>query len=358
MPRGGQRGGGSEQEEKKNFSSLSPSTGAQHGRTHARIVRIGSVAMKRRRSAKDELQKFAVVTWNVEGKLRALSDHIVDALEGLITLRPVVLCLLEHWLQPPPHAASAAAHAWLESCAARHGYDVTWTYSSRKGRDGLVALVRRSSADTPHALRLVAPPREPPLFSEACGRWRLIHVELESMHVLLVYAPNSGNPEKSASGERRPKRLAFWLDEWEASMRALASQLQRSSGEPKPLLVQGDLNVARSRELDCYGSTAKEWGYYTMPGRTEEEARALQRMLDEASLVDGFRWLHPTERSATCWASFREQWKRYDYALASEALVSDAGVGGVRLVDVRHLSDAFQGAHPDHVPVESVFTVC
>ena len=50
----------------------------------------------------------------------------------------------------------------------------------------------------------------------------------------------------------------------------------------------------------------------------------------------------------------REHWKRYDYAVVSKPLV-EKGKGRGRLVDVRHLHDAFEGGRPDHLPVESCF---
>jgi exonuclease III len=123
----------------------------------------------------------------------------------------------------------------------------------------------------------------------------------------------------------------------------------------------------RVRELDAWGTTDAQFGGYKASGRTREEANAFDMLLKECALVDGFRTLHPHERSATCWAQKkagvpeqREHWKRYDYVLASKALLSpeDRGVSrphsSPKLVAVRHLKDAFEGGRPDHLPVESV----
>ena len=149
-------------------------------------------------------------------------------------------------------------------------------------------------------------------------------------------------------------------------MRELIGRLQAT----KPILLQGDLNVAHVRTLDAWGSTLAEFGGGKASGRTPEEAAALDALLSERGLLDGFRVFHPSERSATCWAQKRvgepqqrEYWKRYDYALVSKALVADtrgaemveACEPKLRLVDVRHLEDAFMGGRPDHVPVESIF---
>ena len=157
------------------------------------------------------------------------------------------------------------------------------------------------------------------------------------------------------------------------------------------MLYQGDLNVAHTRALDAWGTTDAQFGRYAASGRTREEAAAFDELLRSCGLVDGFRALHPTARSGTCWAQKREgeaepreYWKRYDYALVSRALLEDGhscrsshsisnrrgkgrGEGSslsavvrkaeLRLVQVRHRADAFAGGRPDHLPVESVFTL-
>uniref|UniRef100_A0A7S0NXS7 DNA-(apurinic or apyrimidinic site) endonuclease n=1 Tax=Calcidiscus leptoporus TaxID=127549 RepID=A0A7S0NXS7_9EUKA len=250
------------------------------------------------------------------------------------------MCLMEHKLQPAG-ASSADAKARLEQLATECGYGCTWTFSPRAGFDGLVALTQ---AGTP-------PPVEPPLSNAACAQERrLLALELDSMHVVLAYVPNSG----------RPGRLAFRLEQWEPSVRALLSDLQRSG---KPLLYQGDLNVAHERSLDAWGTTAAQFGGFKASGRTREEAEAFEQLLDKCGLVDGFRFLHPSARSATCWAQKRageaeqrEHWKRYDYALVSEGLAR--GSRQLQLTEVRHRGDAFGGGRPDHVPIESVFALC
>ena len=214
---------------------------------------------------------FSIITWNIDGLRAFLADAArLAALVGLLSETPIVLCLLEHKLQLGG-ASSLEARAQLEAIADRHGYDASWTFSPRKGRDGLVALVHRSA-------HLAAPPREPSLRLASCTRERrLLHVELEELHVLLVYAPNSG----------QPGRLAFRLEEWEPSVRLLLCGLrgERPDGVAKALVLQGDLNVAHVRALDAWGTTHADFGGGKASGRTPEEAEALDILLRECGLV-------------------------------------------------------------------------
>ena len=306
---------------------------------------------KRSRASVEEEERLAVITWNVDG-LRALLRTLdgVHALRQLLRMRrPVLLCLIEHKLQDSAHhKESASAREQLESLAEEEGYVATWTFSPRPGLDGLVTLSR-------HDAVIVTPPMEPVLSSDACTKERrLIYVELEQMHVVFAYAPNSG----------REGRLRHRLEEWEPSVR---EHLRALAASGKPVLYQGDLNVAHARELDCWGTTDAQFGGYKASGRTREEMAAMDTLLSECGLVDGFRHFHPEERSPTCWAQKkggepeqREHWKRYDYALVSKSLVKGGQRGnssGFRLLDVRHCGDAFEGGRPDHLPVESCFGV-
>lgn len=296
----------------------------------------------KRRREDDPQSRF--VSWNVDG-LRALlkREAGVLVLRKLLAARPIALCLLEHKLQE----SSTASRQQLEQLGQFEGYRVHWTFSPRAGRDGVAVLVQEDAGPVTV--------EEPILDSAACtAERRLLTLEFERLAVVFVYAPNSG----------RPGRLAFRTNLWEPTIR----RYLKSFGTHKPLLYQGDLNVAHMRALDAWGTTDAHFGNYKASGRTREEAAALDLLLDECGLFDGFRAFHPQERSATCWAQKktgdakqREHWKRYDYVLASKTMLHTSGrcvaSNGKRqppqLVAVRHLGDAFDGGRPDHVPVES-----
>ena len=200
---------------------------------------------------------------------------------------------------------------------------------------------------------------------------------MPDLTVVCVYAPNSG----------REGRLAFRVKQWEPSVRTLIKQLRGTSTKhgagvrqggaeqrATPLIYLGDLNVAHIRALDCWGTTDSQWGNWKASGRTREEASALDLMLSECGLVDGFRHFHPSTKSGTCWAqkaatvpveAQREHWKRYDYALITHDLLNaptpaagtiEIATTGLRVEGVHHLADAFSGGRPDHLPVQVVVT--
>ena len=230
---------------------------AADGRKRRTTASENTTAGKRRVSAHTDSSTSteatrSYITWNVGG-LRALlrDEGGVDALRSLLAEGPAILCLLEHKLQSPPHKESVEAKQRLESVASEAGYACVWTYSPRPGLDGLVALVAQSQ------LGATRSPTEPSLASAAaCSERRLLTLELDDLHVLFCYAPNSG----------RPGRLAFRLEEWEPSIRALIVGMQERSGG-KPVLYQGDLNVAHVRELDAWGKTDAQFGGYKASGR-------------------------------------------------------------------------------------------
>lgn len=312
-----------------------------------------SASARKRGREEDNTADISFITWNIDGLRAFMRDSMLQkSLRNLLLRRPAVLCLLEHKLQAD-EPSSNQARKELERMGDAHNYDCTWTFSPRKGFDGLLALVRRGTGDAAPQMRLVAPPSEPTLRSDACARERrLLHVEYACAHLVLAYAPNSG----------REGRLDFRINEWEPAVRALLCRL--SSTGNKVVIFQGDLNVAHRRECDCWGDTDGQWGGGKASGRTPDEQRAFDALLSDCGMLDGFRARpHPGDASATCWhqkangaPGQRAHWKRYDYALMSNALVSGKGMpGGLQLVHVRHHAEAFEGGRPDHLPIESVF---
>lgn len=330
------------------------------------------------------------ISWNVNG-LRALLQRPDGeaALRWLLTTAPHALCLIEHKLQETDSKSIAARKA-LESLANENGYTALWTFSTRKGRDGLAVLIHR---DAPMRNVTIGLPEHFSAAKIANAEGRLVTIEFSQLWLVFAYVPNTASGLGS-------ERWLYRLGSWEVDLREYLNALQVT----KAVVYQGDLNVAHQRSLDSWGTTAAQFGGYRAAGRTREEAAAMDCLLHECALVDGFRSLHPEAREASCWASKsagasapREFWKRYDYVLVSRALVQldhlvptldpalEAKTAAVAttptptpsavlptayvaawplqqeplcLTDVRHLTEAFEGGQPDHLPVESRLARC
>lgn len=154
-------------------------------------------------------------------------------------------------------------------------------------------------------------------------------IEYPSLSVINVYSVNSGQSLK-----RLPIRMT-----WDQSLRKMIRLIRRNRG--KPVLVLGDLNVAR-HEIDVYNAERVQG----RAGYTDLERRSFEDTLETCGLVDVFRTMHPDKRVFTYWdyksnARQRNHGWRIDYAL-----VSDDMLPAVRDV---HILDHVTGS--DHCPV-------
>ena len=178
-----------------------------------------TVGQKRRRASATgtgrERTAFSIITWNVDSLRALFVNDDGQSLHNILTSRkPVLLCLLEHKLQDSHHEDSNRVRAQLEALADSHGYDATWTFSPRAGRDGLVTLARRDAA------MIVTPPSEPKqLLHDAClAERRLLYVELEASRALRVRAKQRprwpiGVPIESMGAERASvSQFARWQE--------------------------------------------------------------------------------------------------------------------------------------------------
>lgn len=109
----------------------------------------------------------------------------------------------------------------------------------------------------------------------------------------------------------------------------------------KPIIVCGDLNVAAT-SLDIKNPKANEHN----AGYTIQEREAFQKLLD-CGFVDTFRYLHPDQKDAYTWWSYRFNAReknigwRLDYFLV-------LGLEKDKIIDARILSNV-KGS--DHCPI-------
>lgn len=224
-----------------------------------------------------------IATWNVNG-IRAREAQVLALVERE---RPDVLCLQEI---KAPAARVPASLCELE------GYSCLWHGTTAYSGVGL--HVRKELAPSPPAFAH-------PVFDVET---RIATVEVAGLTVASVYVPNGG--KDFAAKLRFLEALARW-----------ASEL-RVAG--RPLVVAGDLNVART-DMDVHPKERKPG----VIGQRPDERALLESLLSHG-LVDVGRALDPANEGLfTYWAPWRNLRQRnigwrIDYVVASAELAARA----------------------------------
>jgi exodeoxyribonuclease-3 len=234
-----------------------------------------------------------IATWNVNG-IRARQGQLLAWLDAE---RPDVVCLQEikATLDQLPFDLRELEHYWV----GWHG---------GKGYSGVALLVAKALAPLPPAFS------HPPFDVES--RVIATAVDLGGGPVLTAscYVPNGGKDYAAKL------RFLEAMDAWAAEVLA--------SGQP--LLVCGDLNVARS-DMDIHPKERKA----NQVGARADERAIFERLLGRG-LIDVGRTLHPDDDAFfTWWAPWRNLRQRnigwrIDYVLASTALAARAESCAVR----------------------------
>ena len=246
-----------------------------------------------------------LITWNVNG-IRARHGQLQDLLAAE---SPDIVCLQEIKASPgqiPELLLSAADY-----CCFWHGASA---YSG-------VALLIRQTYFT-----------QPPAFTHPAFdmEQRIVVADLEAIRIASVYVPNGGKDY--------PAKLAF--------LEGVAAWAAGPGLADKPLIVCGDLNVARE-ERDVHPRERKP----NQIGTRSEERELFARLLG-AGLVDVGRTLDPAnDELFTWWAPWRSLRQRnigwrIDYVLAAEPVASRA----TQAVSRRDFGTS------DHAPVVVTFS--
>ena len=138
---------------------------------------------------------------------------------------------------------------------------------------------------------------------------RFISTKIKDINIINIYAPHGG-----LRGEEKYDYKKDWY-------KKLISHLEADFSHKDPLLIVGDLNVARE-DQDVFDPKGLEDTIGTMP----EEREALQNLLDWG-LTDVFRHLYSDRSQFTWWdyiggAIWKNEGMRIDYVLCTEALIS------------------------------------
>ncbi|UTR08127.1 exodeoxyribonuclease III [Alkalihalobacillus sp. LMS6] len=197
------------------------------------------------------------------------------------------------------------------------GYEQYWNYAERKGYSGTAIFTKHSPLNVHYGLGEDFPDLE----------GRVITLEYEQFYLMTMYTPNA---------KRDLSRLGYRM-EWEQEVRMYIQSLQES----KPVILCGDLNVAREG-IDVKNDRANIGN----AGFTDQERGKFERLMT-SGFIDSFRYFYPTDDESFTWWSYmakvRERnigW-RIDYFLVDQNLES-------------RLKDASIYAHiygSDHCPV-------
>ena len=244
-----------------------------------------------------------MISWNVNGLRAAAGKTFFDAFHELDA---DIFCIQESKLQEGQIELDLP------------GYYDYWNYAEKKGYSGVAMFTKEKPVNVSYGLGIPEHDRE----------GRVITLEFPDYYVLTCYTPNSQN---------ELKRLDYRM-EWEDAFFAYIKGLDQK----KPLIYCGDLNVAHE-EIDLKNPSTNRRN----AGFTDEEREKMTRVLTNG-FVDSFRHLHPEEKDAYSWWSYRMKARernvgwRIDYFIVSE-----------------RLKDRIQGASihseilgSDHCPVE------
>ena len=201
-----------------------------------------------------------MISWNVNGLRAAAGKTFFDAFHELDA---DIFCIQESKLQEGQIELDLP------------GYYDYWNYAEKKGYSGVAMFTKEKPVNVSYGLGIPEHDRE----------GRVITLEFPDYYVLTCYTPNSQN---------ELKRLDYRM-EWEDAFFAYIKGLDQK----KPLIYCGDLNVAHE-EIDLKNPSTNRRN----AGFTDEEREKMTRVLTNG-FVDSFRYLHPEEKDAYSWWSYR-----------------------------------------------------
>jgi len=243
------------------------------------------------------------ISWNVNGIRAAVEKGFMDAFQKLDA---DVFCLQETKLQEGQINLDLP------------GYYQYWNYAEKKGYSGVAVFTKIEPKQVRYGMGI----------DEHDHEGRVLALDLGDLWLVTVYTPNS---------QDELKRLDYRM-RWEDAFREYLKKLDAE----KPVVVCGDMNVAKE-EIDLKNPKTNRKN----AGFTDEERDKMRLLLSEG-FVDSFRFLHPDEKDAYSWWSYRFHAReknagwRIDYFLTSESLKD-------KIVSASIHSEIFGS---DHCPVE------
>jgi exodeoxyribonuclease III len=273
-----------------------------YGEVNKEGVAIPAVPIKRPSLDVPESERLCVVTWNLNG-MRSSIEKRGDLIRKLFEKEKVdILIVTEHKITDEKKAGEVESDVrkLLKNVVDVH---FEWNMSTaKKGYAGTLAIIRK---DVFKYCVQVTRGIDGKASSDTEGR--VITLTFPSVHVVGVYVPNSG---------MTLDRLQYRTQTWDKQFSDYCHKLSKE----KPLVIAGDLNVAR-RDMDIWNVDAAH--IPKLAGTTPQERSSFEkRLLGEAGLVDVFAEFYPDK---TGWFSYwsvkagnkpKNRGLRLDYVLA------------------------------------------
>ncbi len=254
-----------------------------------------------------QASQMRLISWNVNGIRATMKKGFEDTLK---TMAPDVLCLQE---------TKASVDQTMEALAPIQDYKIFANDSkARKGYSGTAILSREEPVNVTFDIGI----------EEHDQEGRVTTAEYKDYFLVDVYVPNSGSGLK---------RLDY-RQEWDKAFSAYLNQL----GKAKPVIMTGDLNVAR-KPIDL---ARPDSNYDVTAGYTQAEIDGLEHMIQENDFVDSYRHLHPEKVQYSFWnqrfrARDRNVGWRIDYFMVPSSMINN--------VKEAFILDQIMGS--DHCPV-------
>jgi exodeoxyribonuclease III len=249
------------------------------------------------------MTRVKIYSWNVNG-IRAVIRK-GDFQKLIEEHRPDVLCLQETKARQEQVKPDLPDYLEYWNSAEKGGYSGTAIFTKSEPRSVI--------SDLPAAIEEAFGLADDP-YGNPNREGRVLAAEFDTFWLVTVYTPN---------GKGDLSRIPLRYEKWEPAFLAYLKELEageHGSGEAKPVVFCGDLNVAH-KEIDLADPKRND-GHH---GFTKEERERFGDILD-AGFVDTFRQFHPDATEQYTWwnmvtkARTRNAGWRIDYVVVSEAL--------------------------------------
>lgn len=219
-----------------------------------------------------------MVSWNVNGIRACMGKGFMEFFQEIDA---DIFCLQETKMQPGQLEIETPGYVQFMNSAEKKGYSGTMVFSKKEP----IAVTYDMGID------------------EHDHEGRIITCEYENFYLVTVYTPNSKD------GLLRLDYRMVWEDDFKAYLHKL--------NETKPVIVCGDLNVARE-EIDLKNPKTNRRN----AGFTDEERDKMRTLLD-SGFTDSYRYLYPDKIEYSWWSyRFKAREKnagwRIDYFLVSD----------------------------------------